>query len=228
MIIFSAVFLYIGVPLLYGHLSMLLLRRRAANSRALVLTFDDGPGSRLTPAILAVLAEWNVKATFFLLGKNISGREHIVRRIAAEGHEVCSHGYGHLDYWKVSPLRTIRDIRKGWDSIEAALGTTHCRYPFRPPAGRLNIVSLLYLVVCGVPVVYWSVDLGDTWLNRVDTERISQVVEKMGGAVSLAHDFDRGDQSVEQLIVESIRLTLSMAKENGMCIVTVSELFRMR
>lgn len=228
MIIFSAVFLYIGVPLLYGHLSMLLLRRRAANSRALVPTFDDGPGSRLTPAILSILSEHGAKATFFVLGKNIAGREEVLRQLAEQGHEICSHGYDHLHYWKVSPIRAIKDIKRGWQAIDNALGVNRQKYPFRPPRGKFNIICLLYLLFCRVPIVYWSVDLGDTWMETIDPHRIAHLSKEAGGAVLLAHDFDRGDQSVEQLIVESIRLTLSMAKENGMCIVTVSELFRMR
>lgn len=60
------------------------------------MTFDDGPGSSLTPSILSILAESKAKATFFPLGRNIAGREAIVGQIAQQGHDICSHGYDHL------------------------------------------------------------------------------------------------------------------------------------
>ena len=201
------------------------IARKAIKSKALVLTFDDGPGNRLTPAIMELLAENMAKATFFLLGRNIAGREGIVRQIAEQGHEICSHGYDHLHYWKVSPIRTIKDIKQGWDAIDAALGANHSTYPFRPPRGRLNLICLLYLLFRRVPIVYWSVDLGDTWLETIDPRRIAHLVKKAGGAVSLAHDFDRSDDTLDPLILESIRSALATARQTGMQVLTCSELF---
>jgi peptidoglycan/xylan/chitin deacetylase (PgdA/CDA1 family) len=217
-------FLYAGVPWIYGRLDRILLERWAKERQALVLTFDDGPGSSLTPAILDVLAESKVKATFFLLGRNIAGREAIVRQIAEQGHEICSHGYDHLHSWKVSPLRALSDIKRGWAAIDAALGTGRQKYPFRPPNGKLNVVCMLYLLFRHVPIVYWSVDSGDTWRQQPDSHRLARLVEKLGGAVSLAHDFDREDENTSRFVIESVRAALAMATARGMQVLTVSEL----
>jgi peptidoglycan/xylan/chitin deacetylase (PgdA/CDA1 family) len=225
-LIFSIlVFMYVGIPSIYGRYSRILLGRKAAKVRTLVLTFDDGPGNRLTPIILKLLAEYNAKATFFLLGRNIPSRESLVRRIFAEGHEIGSHGYDHLDYWAVSPIRALKDIKRGWQAINTALGVNRSTYPFRPPKGRLNLICLLYLLFRRVPIVYWSVDLGDTWLETIDPRRIAHLVEKAAGAVSLAHDFDRSDDTLDLLILESIRSVLAMARQTGMQVLTCSELF---
>lgn len=217
--------MYVGIPSIYGRYSRILLGRKAAKVRTLVLTFDDGPGNRLTPIILKLLAEYNAKATFFLLGRNIPSRESLVRRIFAEGHEIGSHGYDHLDYWAVSPIRALKDIKRGWQAINTALGVNRSTYPFRPPKGRLNLICLLYLLFRRVPIVYWSVDLGDTWLETIDPRRIAHLVEKAAGAVSLAHDFDRSDDTLDLLILESIRSVLAMARQTGMQVLTCSELF---
>jgi peptidoglycan/xylan/chitin deacetylase (PgdA/CDA1 family) len=223
--IFAVVFLYIGVPWLYGRCLRLLLRRKAIRAKALVLTFDDGPGTRLTPIILDILAENNVKATFFLLCRNIAGREDIVRRIAEQGHEICSHSYDHLHHWKVSPVRAIRDIKRGWQAIDNVLGTQGRTYPFRPPYGKLNPVSLLYVWAKKAPIVYWSLDVGDTWPpGSRDKSRAASLVEKAGGAVVLAHDFDRSDSTVDDMVIKSIRSTLRAAKELGLRTLTVSQL----
>ena len=222
--ILGLIFLYAGVPWIYGQLARRLLERRAKEHEALVLTFDDGPGSSLTPAILNILAEDKAKATFFLLGRNIAGREAIVRQIAEQGHDICSHGYDHLHSLKVSPFRVLSDIKRGWAAIDAALGTERRKYPFRPPNGKLNIICLLYLLVRQVPIVYWSIDSGDTWRQQPDSLRVALLAEKTGGAVSLAHDFDRSNENTSRFVVESVRAALAMAADKGMRVLTVSEL----
>ena len=202
----------------------LVLKWKTVKSNAIVLTFDDGPGNRLTPAIMDLLDEYNAKATFFLLGRNILGREAIIRQVAERGHEICSHSYEHLHNWKVSPFRALSDIKHGWKAIDAALDSDQQKYPFRPPYGKLNIVCLLYLLICQVPIVYWSIDSGDTWRSKPNSDRIALLAKKIGGAISLAHDFDRGDDSYDELVLESTRMTLNMAKERNMSVLTVSEL----
>jgi len=202
------------------------LGRWAKRHNALVLTFDDGPNNGLTPAILSILAQSNARATFFLLGRNIAGREAIVKQITEQGHDICSHGHEHLHYWKVSPFRAIADIRRGWEAIDEALGSQRQTYPFRPPYGKLNIVCLLYLLVRRVPIVYWSVDTGDQWQVRPDSQRAAMLLEEAGGMVSLAHDFDRSNESVSQLVLDSLWSVLSAAEKNGMQVLTVSELLQ--
>jgi peptidoglycan/xylan/chitin deacetylase (PgdA/CDA1 family) len=225
---FAVLFAYVGIPYLYGKWARMLLERRVRKHRVLVLTFDDGPGDRLTLGILKVLAEHNVKATFFLLGRNIQGRTEIVRQIAAEGHEICSHGYDHINYWYTSPLRALTDIKRGWQAIDAALGVENRKYPFRPPYGKLNILCLLYLIFRRIPVVYWSIVSGDTWLpERINSQRVGMLARKKGGGVVLVHDFDRSDSSVDSTVLELVRTVLTTAQQAGLRVRTVSELLNM-
>jgi peptidoglycan/xylan/chitin deacetylase (PgdA/CDA1 family) len=224
--IFFPIFVYIGIPFIHARYLCWQLARKAGRHRVMVLTFDDGPSKKLTPAILKILAQNHEKATFFLLGRNIAGKEEIVRQIAQQGHEICSHGYDHLHYWQVSPMRAINDIKQGWRAIDAALGSKGGRYIFRPPYGKINLIALLYLLWCRVPIVYWLVDSGDTWKLKPDSQRIAVLAEQAGGAVSLAHDFDRSNDSVDRFVLESTSSALEMAKRTGMTIITCSELLR--
>jgi peptidoglycan/xylan/chitin deacetylase (PgdA/CDA1 family) len=213
------------VPWIYGRYSRVLLKRKAIKSNALVLTFDDGPGNRLTPAILDILADHNAKATFFLLGRNIVGRESIVKQIEERGHEICSHGYDHLNYWKVSPLCALSDIKRGWQAIDKALGKTRRMYPFRPPGGRLNLFCLLYLWIHKTPIFYWTLVSGDTWpVGKRDSQRAALLAGKTGGAVVLAHDFDRTTNDIDKMALDSISLSLVTAQETGMKVMVLSEL----
>ncbi len=222
----AVVFIYVGVPFIYGRVARFMIGREAIKSNAIVLTFDDGPGHKLTPAILDILGQYNAKATFFLLGRNIPGREAIVRRISEQGHDIGSHGYDHLHYWKVSPLRALSDMKRGCEAIDAVLGKKQEEYAFRSPGGKLNLICLLYLLLHRVPIVYWSAEAGDTWKSRPDNRNIALQASKVGGVVSVTHDFDRSDDSVDLLVLESTQSALSMAKEKGMRLLTVSQLLR--
>jgi peptidoglycan/xylan/chitin deacetylase (PgdA/CDA1 family) len=217
-------FVYAGVPWIYGQLARILLARRAKEQKALVLTFDDGPGSSLTPEILNILAQSGAKATFFLLGRNIPGREAIVRQIAEQGHDISSHGYDHLNSWRISPFRALSDIKRGWAAIDAALGTKRQKFPFRPPNGKLNVICLLYLLFRNVPIVYWTVDSGDTWQVKPDSNRVALLAEEEEGIVLLAHDFDRRNENTSRFIIESVRSALAMAANKCLRVLTVSEL----
>lgn len=223
-------FIYVGIPLAYRELLKVSLRRKAVKANAVVLTFDDGPGSRLTPVILDILRKHNVKATFFLLGRNIVGREHIVRRIADEGHEICSHGYDHLHCWKVSPIRALHDIKRGWRAIDIALQRRKGAYSFRPPYGKLNIVCLLYLLIHKVPIPYWTLDLGDTCssLEQFNTRKLNVFEELKKTGILLAHDFDRSDSKIDEMVLESVSRILTTTQKEGLQIITMLELFNRR
>lgn len=203
-----------------------MLKRRSVRSKVLVLTFDDGPGNRLTPAILEILKEHKVKATFFVLGRNIAGREAIVGRIVNEGHEICSHGYNHMHYWKVSPFRTISDIKKGWHAIDAVLSSKKQVYPLRPPGGKLNLICLLYLWIKKAPIYYWTIDSSDTWtVDKRSSKRTSRMIQHEQGGVVLVHDFDRTTaDDVDNIVLDTVKSALSVAKKNGMGVITISEL----
>jgi peptidoglycan/xylan/chitin deacetylase (PgdA/CDA1 family) len=215
------------VPWLYGLCARRSLKRKVQRSKSIVFTFDDGlpPGAKLTSSVLDVLAEHGAKATFFLLGKHIPGREATVRRIAGDGHEIGSHGYEHLNYWKVSPLRTLKDIKQSWRVIDETLGFDKKAYLFRPPYGKLNLIGLLYLWMRRVHIVYWTLDLGDTWsAEKRDAGRIQALLKDSKGEVVLAHDFDRVDESLNKMVLESVRFALAQAKEKKMPVLTVSQL----
>jgi peptidoglycan/xylan/chitin deacetylase (PgdA/CDA1 family) len=230
-----AVCLYFGVPWIYGRRATILLTRKTKKHNVLVLTFDDGPGTRLTAPILHILEQHNAKATFFVLGRQVLGRGQIVREIVERGHQIGSHGYDHLNHWKVSPIRAIKDIRRGWQAIDDVLGIKRGIYPFRPPFGKLNLLSLLYLLLLRVPIFYWTRDLGDTWQfdawfldkskNKTAPQSPITPVDTTGDVI-LAHDFDRCDMSVDPFILRSVESTLALAENNRLRVLTASELLK--
>lgn len=223
--VFAIVLVYIGIPFLYSKYCKWMLRCKTSRLQALVLTFDDGPGRRLTPKILSLLSEFRVRATFFVLGRNISDNQQTLQSMVASGHEVCSHGFYHLHYWKVSPWRSLADMKKAWKSIDNALGRNSCVYPFRPPGGKLNILCLLFLIVKKVPIVYWTDVSGDTFMAKepdVSTNTLFMPSDTTG--VVLAHDFDRAEEEIEDKLLDWLRILLLSAKKSNIRVLTVSEL----
>ena len=224
-LIFVVVCCYFGLPFIHAGISNKIIKNKTVKSSAIVLTFDDGPGEKLTLELLNMLSQNCVKATFFLLGRNIQGKEEIVKQIAEQGHEICSHGYDHLHYRRISPFKALADIKHGWEAINTALGTKKNKYPFRPPYGDLDFLSLMYLLVCRVPIIYWSIDSGDTWQKRPDIEKITLLLKENGGGVCLIHDFERKIDDNRKYVLDVTKSIINKARENNISLLTASELF---
>jgi peptidoglycan/xylan/chitin deacetylase (PgdA/CDA1 family) len=86
-----------------------------------VLTFDDGPYASTTPKILAALKAECVKATFFMIGRNVDKAPAVARAVAADGHSIGSHSWAHVNMNSLSPAEQEADFDRGFASIETAL-----------------------------------------------------------------------------------------------------------
>jgi peptidoglycan/xylan/chitin deacetylase (PgdA/CDA1 family)/GT2 family glycosyltransferase len=104
---------------------------RRPDRRTLVLTFDDGPDPRWTPAILDVLARHDARATFFVIGANVNEHPGLVRRMVAEGHEVGVHTFTHVDL--TAQPRWRRDLELTLTRQAVAAVTGHTPTLMRPP-----------------------------------------------------------------------------------------------
>lgn len=129
------------------------------------LTFDDGPTPKITEEILDVLKENDVKATFFIVGKEIKGREAILKRIYEEGHGIGLHTYSH-DFKKIyqSADAFIAEMDQDLAAINETLGTSLDIKAIRFPggsAGRLTQSWLDALNQRGYQIYDWNVDLQD-------------------------------------------------------------------
>lgn len=162
---------------------MLNLVQDSMEHPAVALTFDDGPSSRYTPELLDGLKERGVKASFFLVGKNIEENSDLIRRMEAEGHLIGNHTYNHVQLNKISDASAREEILKTNNAIYEATG----RYPqyMRPPYGAWK--KNMEICVEMLPV-FWTIDTLD-WKNQ-NVQAVCQVVEKEieDGAIILMHD----------------------------------------
>jgi len=120
--------------------------------KILYLTFDDGPIPGVTDKVLDTLKNYNAKATFFCLGKNVEQHRSLFERVIEEGHTVGNHSYNHPDGWK-TPLITYAKNALQTDKIfKAKL--------FRPPYGRITLAQSAMLKK-RFQIVMWHVISGD-------------------------------------------------------------------
>ncbi len=132
-------------------------------SKKIALTFDDGPSAETTPAILDVLDKHHIKATFFVLGKNVAGNEALLQRMKSRGHIIGAHSWNHPSFWSLNKEEIDQQIMKT-ESALAAIGI----YPkfFRFPYGNSNEYAQALLRKLGYKVVGWNVDTCDWGFNK--------------------------------------------------------------
>ena len=113
----------------------------ATNSRTgtfgggIALTFDDGPNVRNTPVILDTLRKYHLKATFFVLGRQVKKNPRLVRRIVNEGHTLGNHTYDHADLSALNADQIRRELRSTQKAVDDALGYHYPMRVMRPPYG---------------------------------------------------------------------------------------------
>jgi peptidoglycan/xylan/chitin deacetylase (PgdA/CDA1 family) len=196
------------------------VRTGPAGRRRVALTFDDGP-SPYTARILDVLDRENVPATFFVLGRNVAGREELLRRMLADGDMIGNHTYTHVDLSKASAAARAQ-IDRTQAAIEAATGFKPCL--LRPPYGRTSTKLLGALARRKLTSTLWSVNPQD--FLRPGTARIKQRVLAgvRPGSIVLTHD-GGGDRSQTLAAIPAIIRTL---KARGYELVTVTDLLGLR
>jgi len=157
------------------------------STRAVALTFDDGPDPLFTPAILDLLAVWDATATFFVVGLGLAAHPGLVRRMAAEGHEVANHTLGHERLDRLDQDGVRAQLRGGAAAIEAlSLGRAARPRLVRPPFGFEGPASRAELSTGGWEVARWR---GCLERHQPKEGAVAQLV---GGAhpgdILLAHD----------------------------------------
>lgn len=169
------------------------------SKKEIALTFDDGPNER-TIKILDVLKKYNVKASFFCIGKHIPGNEEIIKRIDSDGHSIGIHSYSHKGLF---PLYSIKKIKQEIHKTEEEIGKNIGKKAlmFRPPFGVLNPLVASGTRKANKKVIGWSIRTLDT--VKGDSETIINKVKKRlaPGKIVLLHDTTDGiDVALESLI----------------------------
>lgn len=183
--------------------------RMKKDERTVYLTFDDGPIPESTPFILETLAEFGIKATFFMVGENVKRHPELYERIVAEGHQVGNHTFNHLGAFKHWTITYIINTFKANELIHAHL--------FRPPHGWMR-PSEYYWLRKEFRVVMWDVVTRDysKWMTADGVvNNVKRYVRN--GSIITFHDSLKSIDKLRTALPESIR----WLKEQGYAFKTI-------
>ncbi len=180
----------------------------------LALTFDDGP-SEVTDRILAVLMQYDARATFYVVGNKLAEFPDVLKRTAASGSEIACHTWSHVKLITVSASTMRSQITRTNDLIRELTGVeVKC---LRPPYGNQNATLRSVCKDLGLVITRWEVDTKD-WSSRNTNKVYKAIMNGAGnGEIILCHDlYPTTAAAVEMAIPDLI--------EKGYQLVTVSEL----
>ncbi|MBK3525918.1 polysaccharide deacetylase family protein [Streptomyces sp. MBT70] len=184
-------------------------------AKCIALTFDAGP-SENSARLLDILKEKKVPATFFLLGKrHIEKYPELVKRMAAEGHEVASHTWDHKILTKISDKEIREELNRPNEAIEKLTG--HKPTLMRPPQGRTDSNVHEICKELGLAEVLWSVTAKDytTDDSALITKRVLDQSSRDG--IILLHDIYPGTVPAVPGVIDGL-------KQRGYVFVTVPQL----
>jgi peptidoglycan-N-acetylglucosamine deacetylase len=162
--------------------------------KELVLTFDDGPWPGTTPKVLDALKAECVRATFFLLGRNVQAHPALARRALAEGHSLGHHTFSHPLLGRMAPAKAEAEIDRGIAEDDFVLygqrssvpSTPFFRFPgFVSSPALLSRLQDRHIVVFGADV--WASD----WLPMSPEQELQLLlsrIEHLGRGIVLLHD----------------------------------------
>lgn len=203
-----------------------------SDEKQVYLTFDDGPSKSITPQVLDILKEYDVKATFFVLGARVDLYPETLKRIYNEGHYIANHGYSH-EYKSIYQNKdtVFQEYVECENSIKAALqNEDYNSYLFRFPGGssggrysRIKAEAREHLNSYGIAYTNWNCLNGDAEGKKTKEDCIAEFISTKGNQNSLIvlmHDANDKTQTVE-----SLPDIIQMLKDEGYTFKTFFDIF---
>lgn len=156
------------------------------------LTFDDGPNGAFTPQVLDLLAQYDARATFFVIGRQVADGVDTLRRMASEGNYIGNHTWDHVWLDQISKEEFVDQIQRTRNELLTVAGDLFTLdgdvLYVRPPYGATNAVDRQWMAELGYTSVLWDVDPQD-WRNPgVETIANHVISNVFPGAIVLMHD----------------------------------------
>lgn len=187
-------------------------------AKVIALTFDDGPWPRYTKEVLQVLASRNVKATFFMIGREVQRRPDLVREVRDAGHSIGNHSWDHAR----SPRNPGEEVFRTDATIKKALGVEP--FLFRPPYGKITNGMAAQAMRDGQCVVIWNADSND-WKHATAASIAQRILRQASpGGIALMHDGGGNRGST----VAALPRIIDTLRERGYRFVTVPQLLALR
>lgn len=191
------------------------------NKKNVALTFDDGPDERITPKILDILKQNNVKGNFFFIGENVSKFPKVVKRADKEGNLILNHSYDHPDFKQKNNETIKSEILKTENLIYKTIGKKPAI--MRPPYGDVDERIVSSILQTGDKITIWSIDTLD-WSQKEKDNIVKNVLDNLRpGDIVLMHS--NGDKGAT---AEALPIIIKGIKDKGYEIVTLDKMLNIK
>lgn len=172
------------------------LWRMNPEEKSVYLTFDDGPIPQITPWVLDLLDQYQIKATFFLVGDNIRKHPEEFRQIQERGHQIGNHTFNHIRGFEYTTQEYMDNTEKANRLIQSDL--------FRPPHGHMGMKQY-YALRKRYKIVMWDLVTRD-YSKHLNGEQVFRKVKKYvrNGSIITFHDSIKAEQSMKYALPRSI------------------------
>jgi len=180
---------------------------RVPNDSKVYLTFDDGPIPEITEWVLDILKTYDVPATFFCVGENVTKHPEVFKKIVDAGHSVGNHTFNHLNSWKTDNTKYLENITKASEVIDSKL--------FRPPYGKIR-PSVTNKVLKTHKVVMWDVLTRDYDCDLNPEDCLDIIIKKTNkGSIIVFHDSIKAEKNLKFALPKAIELLKEKGFEFG-------------
>jgi peptidoglycan/xylan/chitin deacetylase (PgdA/CDA1 family) len=195
---------------------------QSKNKKEVYLTFDDGPTPEITAWTLDKLKQFNAKATFFCIGKNVKDYPKIFKKIINEGHSIGNHTHNHLNGWKTNSDAYIENVLVAESVIstesidrqdpldhqneDSTLKAQNSRL-FRPPYGKIKREQSKQLIKRGYKIIMWDVLSADFDMSISEERCLKNVIRNVkNGSVIIFHDSVKAQKNMRSTLPKVLEI----------------------
>lgn len=179
-----------------------------ADKKEIYLTFDDGPIPDITPWVLNTLSDYQAKATFFCIGKNVKAHPDVYQSILDQGHAIGNHTFNHLNGWNTSLESYIPNVEKANKILQSSVknhGAESQSRLFRPPYGKMRPKQAKSIIKKGYKIIMWDVLSGDFDPKLSKESCLKNVVKNSGkGSIIVFHDSLKAFKNLEYTLPKTL------------------------
>lgn len=175
-----------------------------ADGKRVYLTFDDGPIPEVTPWVLAVLEQYQARASFFCIGDNVRKHPEVFQQIIQAGHTIGNHGFHHLKGWGCDKETYIKDVLLAQQEFlkhQALRSHSRRGIYFRPPYGKMTTAQAKGIQNEGFTIVMWDI-LSLDYQTNLNLSKVSARIMKniTPGSIIVFHDSLKAEQNLKILL----------------------------
>lgn len=190
--------MFVRPPKLIRALFPSLVWKKENSQNNIWLTFDDGPSEEATPFILNILEEEKIKATFFLIGKEIKKYPDLYKKIIANGHIVANHSYSHKNGYLCKNLTYFDDIEKCQELMPN-------NKLFRPPYGKISRSQIKYLKK-KYQIILWDILSWDFSFREIPKKIKTNILKNTSsGSILVFHNNKKSLKNLTPILKETIQ-----------------------